>query len=319
MADTDSLNALTTIRDFIRWGSSEFNRRELTFGHGFATAFDEAKYLVLHQLALPLDWPEDYLDCALTDSERKQVIEILQQRVKSRQPVAYITRESWFCGLKFYVDERVLVPRSPIAELIANHFEPWIDSSRVHSILDLCTGSGCIAIASQYMFEEAEVFASDISRDALEVARINCREHELSDQLTLYESDLFDSIPPRQFDVIVCNPPYVDAGDMARLSEEFQFEPGIGLAGGEDGLAMVDRVLADAGKYLSEQGVLFIEVGNSQQAMMQKYDFLMMTWIDFEFGGSGVCCIHQKDLIQQQSKFEQVNKHEKVTMLSGGV
>ena len=185
MADPKSLDALSTIRDFIRWGSSEFNRHELTFGHGFASAFDEAKYLTLHQLALPLDWPDDYLDCTLTEDERKQVIEILQQRVSSRQPVAYITRESWFCGLKFYIDERVLVPRSPIAELIANHFEPWIDSTQVHSILDLCTGSGCIAIACQYMFEQAEVFASDISPDALDVARINSREHDLSEQLTL--------------------------------------------------------------------------------------------------------------------------------------
>ena len=308
MTDPESHDALSTIRDFIRWGSSEFNRRELTFGHGFGSAFDEAKYLTLHQLALPPDWPDDYLDCRLTDRERKQVIEILQQRVNSRQPVAYITRESWFCGLKFYVDERVLVPRSPIAELIANHFEPWIDSTQVHSILDLCTGSGCIAIASQYMFEQAEVFASDISFDALEVARINCREHDLNEQLTLYQSDLFDSIPAQKFDVIVSNPPYVDAEDMATLSEEFQFEPNIGLAAGDDGLAMVDRILSDAGEYLSEKGVLFIEVGNSQAAMMEKYTFLPMTWIDFEFGGTGVCCIHQKDLKQQQSNIDEINK-----------
>jgi len=313
VVDPESLDALSTIRDFIRWGSSEFNRRQLTFGHGFATAFDEAKYLTLHLLALPLDWPEDYFGCALTDSERKQVIEILQQRINSRQPVAYITRESWFCGLKFYVDERVLVPRSPIAELIANNFEPWIDSARVHSILDLCTGSGCIAIASQYMFEKADVFASDVSGDALEVARINCREHDLSEQLTLYQSDLFDSIPAQKFDVIVSNPPYVGAGDMAALSKEFQFEPSLGLAAGDDGLALVDRILLDSGEYLSGQGVLLIEVGNSQQAMMEKYAFLPMTWIDFEFGGAGVCCIHQKDLQQQQSNIERVNKHEKNT------
>ena len=319
MIDEKSLSALSTIRDFIRWGSSEFNRSELTFGHGFATAFDEAKYLILHQLALPLDWPKDYFDCVLTDYECTQVIRILQQRVKSRQPVAYITRESWFCGLKFYVDERVLVPRSPIAELIANHFEPWIDSDRVHKILDLCTGSGCIAIASQYMFEDAEVFASDISLDALEVARINCREHDLSDVLTLYESNLFDNIPAQQFDVIVSNPPYVDAEDMADLSAEFLFEPSVGLAAGDDGLVIVDRLLADAGKFLSEQGVLFIEVGNSQQAMMKKYEFLPMTWIDFEFGGTGVCCIQQNDLKQQQSKIEQVNRIEKVSEITEGV
>ena len=313
MTDPKSLDALSTIRDFIRWGSSEFSRHELIFGHGFGSAFDEARYLTLHQLALPLDWSDDYLDCALTHSERKQVMEILQHRATSRQPVAYITRESWFCGLKFYVDERVLVPRSPIAELISNHFEPWIDSAQVHSILDLCTGSGCIAIASQYMFEQAAVSASDISTDALEVARINCREHDLNEQLTLYHSDLFDDIPPQKFDVIVSNPPYVDAEDMAALSEEFQFEPDIGLAAGDDGLTMVDRILSDAGEYLSEQGVLFIEVGNTQHAMMEKYIFLPMTWIDFEFGGAGVCCIHQIDLKQQQSKINEINKNDKNT------
>jgi len=303
-------DALSTIRDFIRWGSSEFERHGLTYGHGFATAFDEAKYLTLYRLAIPIDRSDDYLDRALGDSEREQVIGILQQRIDSRQPVAYITRESWFCGLKFYVDQRVLVPRSPIAELIADRFEPWIDSSRVHRIFDLCTGSACIAIASQYLFERAEVFASDISADALEVARINCREHNLSEQLTLYQSDLFDSIPPRQFDVIVSNPPYVDTQDMASLSDEFKSEPSIGLAAGDDGLAMVDRILLDAGEYLAEQGVVFIEVGNSQPAMMEKYPFLPMTWIDFEYGGKGVCCIYQEDLKQQQVNIERVNKRE---------
>lgn len=311
MVNAKSLDDLSTIRDFILWGSSEFDRHGLTYGHGFAAAFDEAKYLTLHRLALPIDRSDDYLDRALSDSESEQVIGILQRRIDSRQPVAYLTRESWFCGLKFYVDQRVLVPRSPIAELIADHFEPWIDSSRINSILDLCTGSACIAIACQYLFEHAEVFASDISADALEVARINCQEHDLSEQLTLYQSDLFDSIPPRRFDVIVSNPPYVDTQDMASLSDEFKSEPSIGLAAGDDGLAMVDRILLDAGEYLAEQGIVFIEVGNSQPAMMEKYPFLPMTWIDFEYGGNGVCCIYQEDLKQQQVNIERVNKHER--------
>ena len=298
MADTDSLKTLETIRDFIRWGSSEFNRRKLSFGHGFSSAFDEARYLTLHALALSFDWPEDYFDCRLTLEEREQVINVLRQRARSRQPAAYITRESWFFGLRFYVDERVLVPRSPIAELIGNHFEPWIDSRQVHRILDLCTGSGCIAIACQYAFEDAEVCASDISVDALEVARINRHEHELDDLLTIYESDLFENIPAQQFDIIVSNPPYVDAEDMAGLSEEFSFEPHLGLAAGEDGLTLVDRILENAGAYLSDQGILIIEVGNTQSAMMSKYQQLPMTWIDFEFGGSGVCCIQAQDLKQ---------------------
>jgi ribosomal protein L3 glutamine methyltransferase len=204
----ENLQALTTIRDFIRWGSSEFVRNELSFGHGFVDAFDESRYLVLHALALPFDWSEAYLGAVLTPPEREQVIDILQLRINSRRPAAYITRESWFCGLRFYVDERVLVPRSPLAELIANQYEPWVDSSRVQRILDLCTGSGCIAIASKYHFPAAEVCASDISPAALEVAALNLEQHDLSDQVNLYESDLFESIPAQSFDVIVSNPPY---------------------------------------------------------------------------------------------------------------
>ena len=311
MAKLDSLQTLTTIRDFVRWGTSEFNRRELTFGHGFASALDEARYLVLHALHLPFDWPESYLDCSLVASERDKVIEVLQLRANRRQPSAYITRESWFCGLRFYVDERVLIPRSPIAELIGNRFEPWVDSRQVGRILDLCTGSGCIAIACQYAFEDAEVCASDISDDALEVARINRHEHELDDILTLYQSDLFDDIPAQQFDIIVSNPPYVDAEDMSALGEEFKFEPSLGLAAGEDGLALVDRILLQAVEYLSEQAVLIIEVGNSQQAMMARFDFLPMTWIDFEFGGAGVCCIRYQDLKQNLQQIKQtVGGHE---------
>jgi ribosomal protein L3 glutamine methyltransferase len=297
----EPLQVLTTIRDFVRWGSSEFLRNELSFGHGFVDALDEARYLVLHSLSLPYDWPDEYFDAALTLSERKQVIDILQLRVDSRQPAAYLTRESWFCGLRFYVDERVLVPRSPIAELISGHFEPWVDSHRVARILDLCTGSGCIAIAAKYQFPDAEVCASDISSDALEVAAINLEQHELGDCIKLYESDLFDSIPLQEFDVIVSNPPYVDADDMASLSAEFKREPELGLRAGDDGLLLVDRILARAGEYLSAHGVLFVEVGNSQPALEQKYDFLPMTWIDFEYGGSGVCCIEAKDLKRQQA------------------
>lgn len=307
MSDLEILKKLRTIRDFIRWGSSEFNRHHLSFGHGFTTALDEARYLILHTLALPIDWPDNYLDCQLTDVECEQVIEILKQRVQSRQPAAYITHESWFCGLKFYVDERVLVPRSPIAELISNRFEPWIGGQPVNRILDLCSGSGCIAIACQYVFESADVCASDISAEALEVAAINRTEHDLDDHLTLYQSDLFNDIPAQQFDIIVSNPPYVDAEDMSALSAEFECEPALGLAAGEDGLLLVDRMLAEAGNYLSDHGVLFVEVGNSQAAMMEKYSFLPMTWVEFECGGSGVCCIQGYDLKQQQKQIELVN------------
>ena len=301
MAIPETLQVLTTIRDFIRWGSSEFLRNELSFGHGFVDAFDESRYLILHVLALPYDCPDSYFDTVLTLPEREQVIDILQLRISSRRPAAYITRESWFCGLKFYVDERVLVPRSPIAELISNHFEPWANSGRVERILDLCTGSGCIAIASKYHFPAAEVCASDVSPEALEVAALNLEQHDLSDQVSLYESDLFDSIPAQSFDVIVSNPPYVDAEDMSALGDEFHCEPAIGLRAGNDGLLLVDRILARAGEFMSAHGVIFIELGNSQAALENKYDFLPMTWIEFECGGGGVCAIQAQDLQQQQS------------------
>lgn len=306
MSIPELLQPLTRLRDFIRWGSSEFRRNQLSFGHGFDSAFAEARYLTLHALSLPLDWPEEYFDAVLTRSEREQVIEILQLRVSSRRPAAYITHQSWFCGLEFYIDDRVLVPRSPIAELIDDRFEPWIDSSRVRRILDLCTGSACIAIASQYAMPDALVCASDISADALEVAAINCDRHALGEHITRYQSDLFDAIPQQQFDVIVSNPPYVDAEDMAGLAKEFNHEPEIGLAAGSDGLALVDRMLLQAADYMSEQAVIFIEVGNSQAAMMEKYAFIPMTWIEFEFGGSGVCCIKAEDLQQQQSEITRI-------------
>jgi ribosomal protein L3 glutamine methyltransferase len=296
----ETLQPLTTIVDFVRWGSSEFARRQLVFGHGFESARDEARYLVLHALALPFDWPDEFFAAALTLAEREQVLELLQARIETRRPAAYLTGESWFCGLRFKVDERVLVPRSPIAELIGNRFEPWIDSGRVSRILDLCTGSGCIAIAAQYQFPDAQVAASDISGAALEVAADNLELHRLDDHIELYESDLFASIPERRFDVIVCNPPYVDAEDMAALDEEFSHEPELGLRAGQDGLAVVNRILAEAGDYLDDDGVIFIEVGNSAAALQQKYEFLPLVWIEFEFGGGGVCCINARDLLRQR-------------------
>ncbi len=287
---------LISIRDYIRWAASEFSRQKLTFGHGFASALDEAVYLVLHALELPWDWPKEYFDARLTQQEREQVMTTLMLRIKTRQPAAYITREAWFCGLPFFVDERVLVPRSPIAELIERQFTPWIEPERVHRVLDLCTGSGCIAIACQYAFPEAEVCGSDISLDALEVAKINRERHGMADSLELYHSDLFEAIPPQRFDLIVSNPPYVDAEDMAALSDEFQAEPRLGLEAGDDGLALVDRMLREAPAWLEDDGLLVVEVGNSQLALADKYPDLPLTWIEFERGDDGVFCIGAADL-----------------------
>ncbi len=291
MPSSDITTQLITLRDYVRWACSEFSRQQLSFGHGFGSALDEAVYLVLHALNLPWDWSEQYFDCRLTQEEREHVLAILRQRIQSRHPAAYITREAWFCGLPFYVDERVLVPRSPIAELIEHRFEPWVDAAKVSSILDLCTGSGCIAIACQFAFDEAEVCAAELSLDALEVARINLARHGLEDRIELYQSDLFEDIPPRKFDLIVSNPPYVDAEDMGALPEEFRAEPRLGLAAGEDGLEVVDRILLQASSYLSDDGLLVVEVGNSQPAMMAKYPQLDLTWLEFEHGGGGVFCI----------------------------
>ncbi len=296
MQNHDITQHLTTLRDYIRWASSEFNRHQLSFGHGFETALDEAVYLVLHALHLPWNWPTEYFDCVLTEQEREQVYGLLMQRIETRKPAAYLTHEAWFCGLPFYVDKRVLVPRSPIAELIDQHFEPWTDASRVQRILDLATGSGCIAIACQYAFPDAEVWASDLSPDALAVARINLEKHQMTESIQLIESDLFARIPQQEFDLIVSNPPYVDAEDMANLSDEFRAEPELGLAAGEDGLDVVERMLQQAPAYLSEHGLLVVEVGNSQAAMMQRFADLPLTWIEFEHGGSGVFCINATDL-----------------------
>jgi ribosomal protein L3 glutamine methyltransferase len=298
-------NQLTTLRDYVRWGSSEFYRARLSFGHGFENALDEAVYLVLYALDLPWDWPEKYFDCVLTQKEREHVIAILLQRIKTRQPAAYISHEAWFCGLAFYVDERVLVPRSPIAELIQHGFEPWLNTNKVEHVLDLCSGSGCIAICCQHAFPDAHVSASDISLDALEVARINLQKHALNDVIDLYESDLFGQIPAQKFDLIVSNPPYVDAQDMSALSDEFRAEPVLGLEAGDDGLDLVDRILKQAGDYLTDQGLLVVEVGNSQQAMMDRYDYLPLSWIEFENGGDGVFCISANDLKKYRSKLDQ--------------
>lgn len=306
MSIPEPLRVLTTMRDFIRWGCSEFRRHQLVFGHGFDNAYDEARYLVLHALSLAPDWPQAQDDAVLTEAERARVLELLQQRVETRKPAAYLTGQSWFCGLEFYVDERVLVPRSPLAELIAERFQPWIDPGRVDRILDLCCGSACIAIAAQYAFREATVVAADLSRDALDVAAINLERHELTGHVSLIESDLFDAIPRQAFDVIMCNPPYVDAEDMSLLGAEFRHEPALGLAAGDDGLDLVDRILASAGDYLDADGVLFLEVGNSQAALEAKYAFLPMTWIEFEFGGGGVCCIQARDLRQCSAEITRI-------------
>jgi ribosomal protein L3 glutamine methyltransferase len=299
-------NDLVTLRDLIRWGTSQFNAAELGFYQGMPSALDEAAYLCLSAIHLPPDFSVDYFDCVLTMDERLQVLDLFEQRIEQRKPSAYITNEAWFAGLSFYVDERVLIPRSPMAEIIQQHFSLWIDYQQVNNILDLCTGSGCIAIACAYAFDEATVDASDISADALAVAEINRRNHGLEDRLNLYQSNLFAAIPEKRYDIIVSNPPYVSAQEMAQLPAEFNFEPGLALAAGEEGLDLVLPMLAQAREHLSDEGILVVEVGYSKPALERVLPEVPFFWIDFEFGGDGVFVLSAYQLEKYQSDFERV-------------
>jgi ribosomal protein L3 glutamine methyltransferase len=287
---------LLTIRDFVRWTITQFNQNGLYYGHGTENALDEALALILHTLHLSHDVSTSLLDARLTQKEREHLSDLIHRRITKRIPVPYLTNEAWFGGLPFYVDERVLIPRSPIAELIEQHFEPWISADSVHSILDLCTGSGCIAIACAKAFPDATVDASDISADALAVAKMNVLRHEVEDQVHLHQSDLFKSLPAKKYDAIVSNPPYVDAADMASLPPEFHHEPKSGLEAGLDGLDFADRILKDAKNYLSPNGILIVEVGNSEFALAEKYPQLPFTWLEFERGGGGVFLLTAEQL-----------------------
>ncbi len=289
MADPpNAIEALSTVRDFIRWGASRFVEAGLFCGHGTANALDEAAALVLYTLHLPYDLPADYFACALTAAERERVAHLIEQRISLRKPAAYLTHEASFAGLSFYVDERVLVPRSPIAELIEQRFSPWLDSVHVTDILDLCTGSGCIAIACAYAFPEAAVDAADISRDALEVAEINIKRHGVENCVRAVESNLYDHLGQRRYDLIVSNPPYVNATEWQALPAEYHAEPKLGLEAGETGLDCIHRILRDAADHLKPEGILVVEVGSSAKALQAAYPDVAFYWLDFERGGEGV-------------------------------
>jgi ribosomal protein L3 glutamine methyltransferase len=282
------LTTLSTLRDYIRWAASRFTQAKVSFGHGTVTALDEAAALILHTVYQPYNLAEAYLDTVLTMNERQAVIDIIDRRINERIPAAYLTNEAIFAGLSFYVDQRVLVPRSPIAELIEQRFSPWVEEDEVALILDLCTGSGCIAIACAYAFPDALVDAVDLSVDALAVAEINIENHQLSDSVTLYQSDLFTGLPPALYDVIVSNPPYVCHEEWEQLPEEFRAEPDMGFKGGHTGLDIVIRILVDADDYLAEQGILIVEVGSSAQTLQDTFPDVPFYWLDFERGGDGV-------------------------------
>jgi ribosomal protein L3 glutamine methyltransferase len=270
----------TTPRDLLRHAITRFNTAKLFFGHGSAEAFDEAAYLILHTMKLPLDKLEPFLDARLQPEEVQQVLAVIERRATERVPAAYITNEAWLGTYNFYVDERTIVPRSYIAELIPNYFAPWVnDPEGISNILELCTGSGCLAIMMADAFPDALVDAVDISADALEVAKRNVETYGLQDRVTLIQSDLYANVPQKKYDLIITNPPYVNSGSMKKLPQEYLHEPQIALDGGADGMDLVRKIIAGAAERLTDDGLLIVEIGNEKEFAEAAFGELGLTWL----------------------------------------
>lgn len=292
--DTESL---ITIRDWLRFAVSRFNESGLFFGHGSDNAFDEAAYLILHTLHLPLDRLEPFLDASLTHIEAEQLKTVIERRVKERVPAAYLTHEAWLGDFRFYVDERVIVPRSFIAELLGEQLAPWVDDPEaIHTAVDICTGSGCLAILMAHAFPHAEIDAVDISRDALAVAKKNVEDYGLQEQVHLIQSDLMKKLKGRKYDLIVTNPPYVNALSMAELPEEYRREPELALASGKDGLEHIRRILADAPDHLNPGGLLIAEIGHNRDALEETFPQLPFVWLETSGGDEYVFMLRREDL-----------------------
>ncbi len=287
---------LSTVLDFLRFSLSCATHANLYYGHGTDNAWDDMRSLILRSLFLPYDLDPHLLNGRLTTSEKKHLCQQLEKRINQRVPVPYLIKEAYFCDLPFYVDERVLIPRSPIGELIKEQFAPWIDADNIYRVLDLCTGSGCIAIACCYAFPEAMVDAVDISSEALAVAAINREELGVEEQLTLIESDCFVKVPKVSYDLIVSNPPYVGKEEMQTLPDEFRHEPVLALETTNNGLAIVDNILKNAHAYLSDHGILVVEVGNSEEALCNAYPQVPFTWLEMCDGGHGVFLLTKQQL-----------------------
>ena len=295
---TEDLTPLVTARDFVRYAASEFNRHNLFFGHGSDNALDEGLALVIHALQLDYNLPDNYLDCRLTANEKKAIGELINQRISTQKPLAYLTGKAIFAGMEFIINESVLVPRSPIAELIEQGYYPWAEPENLDNILDLCTGSGCIGIASAAYLPNARVILSDISVKALAVAEQNIKLHDLQQRVKTVHSDIFNDMPEQKFDLIVSNPPYVSEAEYQALPDEYKNEPRLGLEAGAKGMDIVERILTEARDWLSDHGILIVEVGASAELLMNHYPDILFNWIEFENGGDGVF-VMQRDELEQ--------------------
>jgi len=288
---------LFTLRDYLRFAVSRFNQAKLFFGHGSSDAYDEAAYLILHTLHLPLDRLDPFLDARLTDAERAAVLGIIQQRVEKRIPAAYLTHQAMLGEFSFYVDERVIVPRSFIAELLLERLSPWIaEPEHIGVVLDLCTGSGCLAILAAHAFLNASVDAVDLSPDALAVAERNVADYRLQDRVNLIESDLFAKLGAKKYDLIISNPPYVDSASVAALPQEYRHEPELALGSGHDGLDATRNILMYAAQHLTRNGVLIVEIGHNRKALEDAYPTLPFTWLEVSAGDQFVFLLHRNDL-----------------------
>ena len=292
-----------TVGQMLEHGQSLFEKSDLYFGHGTDNSWDEAVYLLSYALDLSPDADRSVMEKTLTEQQQEDIDNLFARRISERIPAPYLTGRAWFCGLPFTVDERVIIPRSPIAEMIASGFKPWCVSQPKH-ILDLCTGSGCIGIACAYAFEQTQVVLSDISPEALEITAANIELHKLSSRVSALESDLFDNLQGQQFDLIVSNPPYVDASDFASMPDEYHHEPELALASGDDGLDFTRRLLSQAQDHLSDKGVLVVEVGNSWVALEQAFPTVPFLWLEFSEGDGGVFLLTREQLVEHRESFQ---------------
>ncbi|MCD6055429.1 MAG: prmB [Gammaproteobacteria bacterium] len=303
--DKQDAMSLTTLGDWLQWAEECLRSQEVVYGHGTDNPWDEAVAIARYVLRLPIDIDPKIKQARLTEAEKEKLIRLLDERINERVPVPYLTHEAWFAHLSFFVDKRVLIPRSPLAELIEQRFVPWVTANQVQNICDIGTGSGCIAIACAKAFPGAKVDAVDLSTSALEVAKLNCREHDVDERVQLFQGDLFEPLKGRRYDLIISNPPYVDKAEMQMLPMEYTHEPALALAAGEDGLDIVIRLLAKAADYMTDEGIFIVELGHTEAALQAAFPQVDFLWLEFERGGTGVCLLKASQLQRFQADFNE--------------